>query len=424
MHQTQARCFRDVPADVKQLIFEQLKLSDLLHIIEADTAFLEPAVWAFRYKHRNSVIHINGPGFYYGSMFNISFRMGPGLVELQNYETSKRVLQTFGSCIQRLHISCLDMKQSEIVDINDLIRTKCGERLIHFGVTFPTANMHSEVITSILPNVESVSLSGGDVNADAQIDLNQQFPKMHTLELDRLYHMVDDHYFPHLKRLKVHFPYGGLNESEIERVLQRNPQINSVTAIKASPNFLTILHNNLFDLEELELFDLHWDFFTVNGPTVHFESVKRIHLNLLFSMTPNWMHIPFSFGQQLEEIKMFWRCSELNTQWIQFIENNSNIQRFEVEFDGGNCGEYAQLGALQLPHLKELKLHRIQLVKSKTDELFNKIKQWGNIERIDFGDVAREQVDLLRNCIDLEWNLNIFRSESSEELVDVVITKI
>lgn len=174
--------------------------------------------------------------FYFGAMFNISLQMSPGLIQIQNYETTKKVLQLFGGCIQKLSISYVDMKQSEVIEINELIRIKCADKIILFGVTIPTANMfHSTMMSSIFPNVDSVSLSGGGFDVDIKIDLNEKFPKWRTLELDRLTnksnHLVD-RCFPHLECSKVYFPYDGeLTESQIECVLQKNPTVKRFTAV-------------------------------------------------------------------------------------------------------------------------------------------------------------------------------------------------
>lgn len=408
-----------------QLIFERLKLSDLLRVIESDDALLEPAIWAFRHKHSHNLIGINGPGFPFGAMFNISIRMHPGVIELQNFETTLKVLQLFGGSIQRLHIIYKEMQRFEMADINELILMNCADTLIHFGMTFRTNNMNSEVISTKFLNVESVTLSEGDFNGDFPFDLNEKFPKMRTLELNRLVNNTDkliDRHFPRLEHLKVYFPYdGGLNESQIERVLQKNPRINSVTAGKPSPGFLNILSNNL-RFKNLHLHDLHWDFFTADGPVVHFETVKKLSMQMLFHIIPTLVNIPLSFGE-LIEIKLTWRCSELSSQWVQFVEGNENLEKLDIEFDRGDCTEYAHLADLKLPKLREVQLKGIDLDNDEMDDFFDKIKQWINVKTIRFVDIPKDEIDLLRDKIILEWKMNIFASDHSEDLVSVVISK-
>lgn len=85
----------------------------------------------------------------------------------------------------------------------------------------------------------------------------------------------------------------------------------------------------------------------------------------------------------------------LNSQWIRFIEINANVKKLAVEFDRGNCIEYDQIAELNAPDLKKFKMQGIESIQGEINEFFNKICHWQNIERIDFGNIPKHQVDLL-----------------------------
>lgn len=75
----------EIPVDVLQLIFEQIKLSDLLRIIESDAMLVQPAIWVFRHTHAHQLIKINGPNFFLGKKFNVSIGRENDLIEIQDY---------------------------------------------------------------------------------------------------------------------------------------------------------------------------------------------------------------------------------------------------------------------------------------------------------------------------------------------------
>lgn len=404
----------DLPVDVLLLIFEQLNLYDLLNVSEADELLLPSTTWVFRQN------------YFHSQSFNIdsidcTLYMSKKNITLNNKSTEK-LLNIFGSSIQDLSISYSYLKPNLNGKINQLIRDKCSENVQVFSISFYHGILHSGLIPAIFPNVEQVNLCGAHLGNIVDC-LGEKFPKLNTLQLisnnSNSDHLID-HHFPHLETVMCE----NLNENVFKRLLQRNPQIKSVY-VGGSTNFLRIMHDNLMNLERLEIGTLPWcPDRTI--PFYHFETVKNFTLHLY----PPWdrrnfilQKLPFVF-ENLEKMELHGQNSgEIQSsgfqQYIPFIENHPNIRELTLLHD--NCLKYAYLGDLNLPHLEELKLQGINLNAYNTTEFedfFNGMKQREKAVKIHLMRYSLDTIDTLNQKLGTDWSITFVNTNRMEYYYD------
>lgn len=409
--------------DVLHLIFEQCKFSTLLRAIESDAMFEQPAIWAFRHAHAHQLIKINGPNFFLGSKFNASIGKEQGSIEIQDYALTLKLFDIFGDSVQNLHIDYLTMKPFQIAEITQTIHKKSSQKLKHLTITFSRIDL----TTLYLPVVESVVFSAGSPNNNLTVNLNESFPKMRSLTFELYVNAnedIIDHHFVYLEHFGISFsPDNGLTEAQVERMFRKNPQIKSVRVVDHfSPRFLSILHENLPNLERLAI---TCDFFADNDYVLRFQNMKHFTLQAVsfISELPH-VKVPFEFGDQLDTVTLIWNCMEIDNQWAQFIESNTNIQKLTVQFRFKNCAKFGNLSDLRLENLREVELHGIDLTANKQfDGFMNNTKHWQMLETIRLVDVPRRQIDVSKAIIDSKWRWTQFGNANSDETIDIVIAK-
>lgn len=413
-----------------ELFFENLKTSDLLNIIESDETLLEPVIWAFCHNHGQKLIKISGSFFFLGRMSSTnSFGVEESYLDIQNYELTLKVFNTFGYSIHKLHVNYVGMGSLEIVEINRLIGEKCAGQLTELGATFRNNELNALLTSSIFPNVETVKLFVGRLREN--IDLNQIFPQLKSLTLHSAITsaagLIDRH-FPHLIDLTIEFfNRPGLTEQHFETMLQKNRQITSITVDHCSLNFLEAVHKHLPHLESLCLNNLRSNLFdlTTNVPVIRFESVKQFTLQVLLKHSLSPSIIPFEFGDRLEEVKLIWTHFRIGDQWTAFIERNTNIHKLTVDYLSGDYNDYACLTDLDIPKLKEIELQGIDLNhRDEIDHFFRNVRKWKHLERIHFVDAWKNQTDMLRT-LSAGWEMDEFENaDDSDDWVNVRFYKI
>lgn len=414
---------RELPGDVLHLIFDNLPISDLLHVTEANDAFVQPAIWSFRHLYAHRTVEINGRLFTHGEDEQLLFVTDKGTIEVRSYELTLKILNTFVDVLEKLEINYSNMHPTEMVEIQRIVREKYANNLKHFGVSHGQSN-HPDLIPSIFPNVESVKLLL--MRFDNDIRLDEKFPQMQSLNLAYISTKTDDlvdHHFPHLNEFKVHFcdSMYGLNEAQVERMLQKNPQIKYVIVKGGSQNFLKILHENLPNIESLELDDIRTALFSQNDRVIHFAHVKKFTLHMIFKYFINPEHFPFSFGDKLEELELVWFCGTFSPRWVEFIESFANIPKLSVKFLG-KCHLYSHIAELSLPKLREIRLQNINLRGFR--DFFNRIKQRVGLETIHLIGLGHDETEQIRNEINSEWKMNVFKSVKHDGRIDVVLSKL
>lgn len=423
----EAKTLHELPDDVLHLIFEQLKIRDMLDVIECHPVFVEPTIMAFRYAYAEKIFKLNGNLFQKEKNPNQTFEehvtLRSRFIDVADYNITVKFLETFGSSIKNLNINYNGMKESEIITINRLIRENCNEKLKHFGMAFVYKHQPEPVA---LPHVESITFS--QANFSQPIDLNEIYPNMQRLEIGTNVFVpknVIDRHFPRLKHFKMRYPiHSEYAENQIALIFQKNPQINSLTIGEVTTNYLRFLCNILPNLEYLELDDVSFRFITGSDASVHFDNVKKFTFRISAQVDGNVVNIPFAFGHQLTEVKMdSLVCSQLDVHWMRFLESNHNIQKFSFNFVFG-CSLFAHFPDIQLSNLKEFTLKGIDFhMAEEMDEFLRKLGQWASLEMVHFVDVPRDQFEQFEAKLTAEWTIVKLRNANSNDSIDGMLVK-
>lgn len=402
-----------------------MEIFDLLNITKVHSTFVQPAIWSFRHFQAYKIIEISGRYFpaSKGQNQQHNIRQGDALILIYSYEMTLEILNTFGTAIEKLDLDYQNMHPNELADIQRIIREKCAINLKHFGVSTNQPN-YIDLIPSIFPNVESVSFMW--IQLDIDINLNEKFPNMRSLHLSSVLSEngnIIDHHFPHLNKISFHLRNNviGLNETHIERMLQKNAQIKSVNCKNPSQNFLQFLHENLPNMEALEVEDETKKIFSQNNRVIHFANVKQftLHMDHRFFRDPE--QFPFTFGDKLEEFKLIWCCDLFGSKWIEFFDRFANTPKLSIQFPG-RCVEYPNLTELNFSNVHELRLIYIDLGVFR--KIFKHIKQQQQLEMIHVIGIEPNDHLAIRNEINSDWEMDVLVNANRDDKIDVILTKI
>lgn len=452
---------RDIPVDVLASFFENLEVSDLERVIESDGALMQPVLWALRRNLGRKLFSITRD-FFRKDMNTSSFMAQWSKDnflrdEFDGIDITKNIFEKFGNNIKKLHVTS-GLNSTEISELNQLIQDKCAKHLVHFGFSVSSDEVLEDLIPFAYPNVKHVAILWSNLmNGNSTIDLNEKFPSMKALELKqvttrwvRSNFQIDiaplqifDNHFPHLERFYLELipstdamivTHIGVN-SDVERILEKNPNIKSVAVSGFEMHFLPILHSNLRNLETLEFGRrLPADFFinpnNANNAEI-FETVKRFALDMAFYRhminSPKSIAIRFP---HLEELTLSTIDAKLSNQWCEFIETNRELTKLTIQFitnyDSRQRPEYAYLADLNLPLLKEIELERINAtVSDEMDNFFDKIQagQLPGLERIVFSDISKTHTEAVRQKLPSTLKMTRLENVESNDSFDVVITK-
>lgn len=417
---------RELPDDVLFLVFNHLDILDILHATEAFDAFQQPAVWWFRRFHAHKIIEINGRYFpHLGPDEVYHIHQKQGIIKIRSYQMTLKVLNTFGSAIENLQIDYKNIRRDELTQIQRIIDEKCINNLKYFGIR-DSPMYQIDVIPWTFPNVETVSLKSLQFRGDA--GLNESFPNMRSLDLsDFLYENgkpVDKH-FPRLNEIRIDFGDRNphiicLNETHIERMIQRNPQIKSAAFRNPSQDFLRFLHNNLPNLEALEVNDERKEIFSQYNDAIFFGSVKKFTLHMDHQFFKRPQHSSLTFGDNLEEFKLVLCCMSFRPIWIKFMERFANVPYYSIEFPR-RCEEYPDLSDLKVSNVREMRLKYIDLGVFRN--IFNKIKHQQQLETIHVIGLEQSEYRAIRDELSAEWTVNVSGNRNWDDKIDVVLSK-
>lgn len=419
--QAKPKRLQDLPDDVLELIFERLKLPDLLSVIELNGAFLLPAQWACQHNFAYKLLKYNK----IESCFHKDIDDFNGVIQINTQDALLKVLNSFETSITNLHIKYV--KGSATSEMNGLLLEKCANRLRHLSIHFE--NNPPSLSMMFFPNVKSVIISGGGIWVEKNMwhasnltfNLNERFPKMRRLELLDVYTTsidILDNHFSQLDQLEIDFKRSGaLNETEIVRLFRKNPQIKCIKIKSFLVGFLEVLEANFSNLESL---DLDWGY-PIHVRVYRFENMKKFTLKAYsFNREFGFDIIPFEFGNQLEELKVIWNCQHLGNRWVTFIKNNTNIQKLSIHFPQGTCEHYPYLTDVDIPMLKEFELEGINLKGAQI--LFDNMYKWLNLTKVKILNVPREDVRRFRPEISPEWTMIKYDAQL-DNYFDIVMVK-
>lgn len=154
----EAKSLSNLPPELYQPIFEQLRIQDLFNVMEADEGLARTAILALR----NNIPRVKlnrDHGFYFEHSPNLT-QESAGHIDIQNYNFAITFLSMFSDLVRSLDIDFLSMQTYQMNGINAVVAAKCAQHLKHFGIALIQPDPYSPLIPAIFPRVESVSLTG------------------------------------------------------------------------------------------------------------------------------------------------------------------------------------------------------------------------------------------------------------------------
>lgn len=267
-------------------------------------------------------------------------------VELLNAEpASMEVFKHFGHLITKLSLRFDRQKaayrQEEIGEFRKLLQSvnkNSRKLLVEFAIHY-TSNCYLDIFEDIkgpFERAETVSIEFSNLVVHTNnVRLNTTFPHVRHLELD--YDQVTHPYFvdcqyADLETLSVTGIL--LNESEeiiFRDILRQNQNIRSLSLKNPTQPTLTLVNQNLPNLEELHIYgsinEDEWD----DG--VNFESIKKLEIRFQTHKCSMPQHI--EFNPDLEHLLLHCLYSEIGDDYFAFLDNFSQVKNLTagVEFN-------------------------------------------------------------------------------------------
>lgn len=393
--------FTDLNNDVLTLIFERLKVKDLLNVSEAiprHSPISADVLLRRKVKVTNS--HVNFEIFapiLAEKPFKETFK-------IRDFELLLKTLMHFGGVIHRVAIQYDHISNTTAAAISTKYVNKyTGRSLTQLRLDALHTNI-LQLFTVPFEAVESLHLGiETPVNRHETLALNEIFPHLKSLNLT-LRTKVDisliECEFPQLEHLKLYMSkIAAEQKNQIFGLMEKNSHIKGIE-IEFYPGT-----SERFDLERmnqllpnLEHLTLHQ--FDIGNDAIHFAHVRRLRWERV--TTDSIQLLSFS---HLESLKINEYYQEDFHEWEAFLGKNGNLSRLHVTtVDETSCEHLVELtGKLQ----KLTKLTIIQFGKIDVDaigrimharEKLNEFVIWTN-------SFIKYQAKSLREQFGSEWHI-------------------
>lgn len=321
--------FADLNDDCMFLILDQLDFVSLINLAGANQQFSNLASDVYRRKYASKKIEIV-------SSDDGHIKEGKDIIQIEDKQIAMKLLQRFGRIVSFLKIDYWENNFDESKHIIALANKYC-DTLVDLEIISCDLTGLADVQRPF-HSVKKVSLERALVNLTGKtFKLNEMFPNIHTLILPHE-HVVDREgiamEFPHLKKLVVSFWHMyGFKETDIEPLIKRNPQIESLTINSSTLKFIQFISGNMPNLKHLKL---HW-----------IKDCRNITRNISLRNV-----------QSLD-------LKTANDNFLKIVEFQS-LEELDVEFTGtmtkhffGNVNKYTKLRIL---NIKSTELNDTELI--------------------------------------------------------------
>lgn len=246
------------------------------------------------------------------------------VVEEHDLNLVLNVLKTVGHLIRTLKIDygTLDVKPRSL--INQQLSKVCAKSLLEIEITHCNDNDFLDFLGPF-EKVEKVKLRFGNLKEDS-VRFDQIFPSVRRLDVGGMQYVHSGfikHQFAHLKHLIVEF-WDNENLSSIQKCLQLNPQLQSVSLYQCDWNILKMMSETMSNLENLELNGFN-DFSTYIGDDIRFENLKVFRFKKFSALPKTISKIPLIFGN-LEEMS----CLKPMHLWFEIIIQNKKLKKLRT----------------------------------------------------------------------------------------------
>lgn len=313
----------DVNTDCKFLILEQMDFLGVINMAETTKEFLHLATDVYKRKFANKQVVIRNP--YLGC--NVNTLRSEGSIEIGYFQAIHKLFQHFGSMITKLKIEYFSGSNG-LARQAVALANQFSDALKELEIQSFDEDLLNDVRWPFR-NVETLSFNGfmGKF-ANGKLQLNQMFPNVQNLSVKHVRAINRENIvlpFPQLKHFEASLVVTqGINETDIKRMIELNPQLHSLTLLYCSMNLLQFVSEKLRNLEQLDVAWIITETSDVDN-VINFKNVKILNMKSAHEMFLR--KVTFDQLQELN-VDIF---SKSENMWISFIRKQSNLRKLSIE---------------------------------------------------------------------------------------------
>lgn len=328
---------------------DEMDFESLLNLAQTSRIFSSMCLRS--YKHRYSDLEIvieNGYTYHTKAPAKEpSLRFSKQTIKIIDFKMSLKALRHFGSEIQFLRLNLANAHSDESMAIIQYVETYCADSLTKLVIDVQKGNVLQYIYTKSFEKVEHIQFEGNLPSADEQlIPINHLFPALRAISL-RVWSADNDFlsaHFPHLERLHITIPLKNQNSEYAFGLLEKNPQIRSVSVYPYVPELLEKL-SSMPQLENL----------TLKSEPVIIKESRFQHVIKFTAEDDMILNAEQLLFPNLEEFEFSPRSSEYGN-WHTFLENHQTLKRFNLHFGRIKDAEFKKI-TTGLPNLEEMHLY-------------------------------------------------------------------
>lgn len=416
-----AKKFSDLDDDCVRIILEFVDLTDLLNLIHTNRDLSIMAIDQFRRRFakreiqifeksrrrngRPQAIYDNGDlalllqnllengGNQFNEHRNDQVEDSKDHIEIYDIDLALDVLKHFGHLMQKLTIKG-SMESSKWDTFSQFINEYCADSLVELDLGAIAHQNSLEQFTGIFKSVNDLIIRIANEYTNVQT-LNKTFPHCQRLTLEMVFdadHSFIDCNLPHLKHLAIDL-YSDVDEIPIEKLLQKNPQIQELELNNFSVEFVKNIEKFLPSLRRLTISLLN-----LNEETIHFGHVQEFYFK---TAAMEWLPTQISFTN-LRSLRLLYSRNDFD-QWLDFIKMNRNVTRLKIDIGSVDfSNKQLEKITAQLPHLTEMTVETAFYI--NTTAIVRLVENNRNLKKFKYIFHDAEE-NTLRDCLKAEWKI-------------------
>lgn len=320
-HGDKTKQFTDLNDDVLYLIMENLELEDLISTIEAIPSFSDILEVVVRRKYLGYDLKIY---LWYGQN-RFYLNKVEKYIQIYDLQPILTTLKLFGNNFQSITLDYTTVSSVDLRIIVETIYKYCSKSMKSLVLKDVTEHLLNQLVQPL--EVEELNCTihfaswyQKQIPDNSFKPWNQVFPKLQRLNLE-LKHILDfiDCEFPKLEHLGLNTErFNGNNTDVVESMIQKNPQIKSVTLGRFQP-FGKFIASQLQNLEILRIGSLGF-----LNESITFENVKNFVVNRCDIQNINYLTFP-----QLESLKLLYFTDQIN-EILPFFKRHLHVNHLDL----------------------------------------------------------------------------------------------
>lgn len=331
------------------------------------------------------------------------------VIKLYDINFAMKIFEMFGNLITNLKIDYETLPAKQINVINEQIQKYCLDSLNHLeiGYIFGNELMSLKGPFSKAENVSIFNQSTHGILKTNGMNFKQMFPKVRRFNVAGV-SFTDpkclEHNFPRLEHLNLNLKEK--NHEYIEKIIQLNPQLKSISLIEASWNLLNKVNQHVPTLTSLKLTNL--DRAKYEGKVIHFQNLKFFEFN---DYTKSLKKSYISF-ESLEEFDCYYSFDKFYDTFIQ----NKQLKKIRI---GRINNEQLLEIAEKLSNLEEMLT--FYNTNGSIEEVIQFLQQAHKLKLVIFAQIDSNTQSAIEKRLGNEWE--IIREHSQFERFAAILRK-